>query len=617
MLVGRVVGNVVATQKNEKLEGAKLLLVQPLDLDGKRPGRARAGHRRGGRRHRRPGAADPGRHAPRSWCWAGASPRWTRPVVGVVGRSVGALRRDAMDDARIRALTDEVLADLRARRRGEPTGGSALEARVAALEAAVASLHGRPAGRGASTRVTPRGTASLPSSTSRAGGDRCVLEPDKPGRRAAPAGRSALTAPDAVAAARPVPHQFGRLTPHRSSTSTWTRSTRRSSSATARSCAASPSSWARDPQGGRGRGVVSTASYEARRFGVGSAMPISQAFRLCPQGVYLPPDMEKYARVSKQVMEILRALHRPGGADLDRRGVPRRHAAAGGPSATASGSRATSRTRSGARPALTASVGVAASKLRGQGRLRHAQARRPGGGAARARRPPSWPRCPVRRLWGVGPKMEEELAQARASPPSATWPPSPEAKLRAALRHPRPRPAAPRPGRRRAAGAADVSRGQEPGPRAHLRPGHGRPGAAPRDAARALRHRGPAPARLTACGAARSPSSTATRRSARSPAPTPKLAPTDAGNALFETAWRLFEGRARGREGTPGGDLHVALRRVDQPARPVRGGQAQPAFPADSLRDELRRRFGPEAVTRASLLGRRERRNTSDRAPED
>ena len=44
-----------------------------------------------------------------------------------------------------------------------------------------------------------------------------------------------------------------------------------------------------DPQGGRGRGVVATASYEARRFGVGSAMPISQAWRLCPQGVYVPP----------------------------------------------------------------------------------------------------------------------------------------------------------------------------------------------------------------------------------------------------------------------------------------------------------------------------------------
>src|SRR5512144_621938 len=60
-----------------------------------------------------------------------------------------------------------------------------------------------------------------------------------------------------------------------------------------------------DPKGGRGRGVVSTASYEARRFGVGSAMPISEAWRLCPQGIYLPPDMDKYVRESAKIMEIL------------------------------------------------------------------------------------------------------------------------------------------------------------------------------------------------------------------------------------------------------------------------------------------------------------------------
>jgi DNA polymerase IV len=53
------------------------------------------------------------------------------------------------------------------------------------------------------------------------------------------------------------------------------------------------------------RGVVSACSYEARRFGIHSAMPISQAYRRCPQGVYLPPRMERYAEVSRQVMEIL------------------------------------------------------------------------------------------------------------------------------------------------------------------------------------------------------------------------------------------------------------------------------------------------------------------------
>ena len=54
-----------------------------------------------------------------------------------------------------------------------------------------------------------------------------------------------------------------------------------------------------------GRGVVAAASYEARRFGVHSAMPISRAARLCPQAVFLPVQMEKYARVSKEIMAIL------------------------------------------------------------------------------------------------------------------------------------------------------------------------------------------------------------------------------------------------------------------------------------------------------------------------
>ena len=61
-----------------------------------------------------------------------------------------------------------------------------------------------------------------------------------------------------------------------------------------------------DPQGGAGRGVVSTASYEARAFGVRSAMPISQAYRLCPGAVYLRPDMARYAAVSAEIMGIFK-----------------------------------------------------------------------------------------------------------------------------------------------------------------------------------------------------------------------------------------------------------------------------------------------------------------------
>jgi len=55
----------------------------------------------------------------------------------------------------------------------------------------------------------------------------------------------------------------------------------------------------------RGRGVVSAASYEARRFGVHSAMPISRAYRLCPDGIYLRVEMDKYAAVSREIMSLL------------------------------------------------------------------------------------------------------------------------------------------------------------------------------------------------------------------------------------------------------------------------------------------------------------------------
>ena len=61
-----------------------------------------------------------------------------------------------------------------------------------------------------------------------------------------------------------------------------------------------------DPKSGKGRGVVSTASYEAREFGVRSAMPISRAWKLCPQGIYLRPSFELYETVSAKIMEILR-----------------------------------------------------------------------------------------------------------------------------------------------------------------------------------------------------------------------------------------------------------------------------------------------------------------------
>ena len=58
--------------------------------------------------------------------------------------------------------------------------------------------------------------------------------------------------------------------------------------------------------GSKQRGVVSSASYEARRFGVHSAQPIATAMRLCPQGVFLPVRMSRYQEVSNQIFDIFR-----------------------------------------------------------------------------------------------------------------------------------------------------------------------------------------------------------------------------------------------------------------------------------------------------------------------
>ena len=54
----------------------------------------------------------------------------------------------------------------------------------------------------------------------------------------------------------------------------------------------------------KGRGVVAAASYEARKFGIHSAMPAAQAIRLCPQAVFVSPRMEHYVAISRQIREI-------------------------------------------------------------------------------------------------------------------------------------------------------------------------------------------------------------------------------------------------------------------------------------------------------------------------
>jgi DNA polymerase-4 len=150
----------------------------------------------------------------------------------------------------------------------------------------------------------------------------------------------------------------------------------------------------------RGRGVVSAASYEARRFGVHSAMPIGRAFRLCPEGVFLPVDMDKYADVSREIMAVLAGftpLIEPLSIDEAFLDVTASRALHGAGAAIAREIKAQIR----AHVSLQASVGVASNKFVAKVA---SDLRKPDGlvvvergGEAEFLAP-----LPVSRLWGVG-----------------------------------------------------------------------------------------------------------------------------------------------------------------------------------------------------------------------
>jgi nucleotidyltransferase/DNA polymerase involved in DNA repair len=162
-----------------------------------------------------------------------------------------------------------------------------------------------------------------------------------------------------------------------------------------------------DPKDGKGRGIVATCSYEARKFGVHSAQPISEAWRRCPQGIYVRGDMSKYARVSERLMSILLQFTDMveqvsiDEAFLDVTGS-RRLLGSGVDIARKIKARIVEDQR------LTASVGVAANKFVAKVA---SDLQKPDGlvvvesGREREFLEP----LPIRRLWGVGPKTEEAL----------------------------------------------------------------------------------------------------------------------------------------------------------------------------------------------------------------
>ncbi len=156
------------------------------------------------------------------------------------------------------------------------------------------------------------------------------------------------------------------------------------------------------------RGVVLTASYEARPFGVGSAMPMARARRLCPEALIVPPRFERYSQVSKIIMDLfgdfspsVEALSLDE-AFLDMTGSDKLF---GAPEAIGRKLKAAIRE---ATAGLTASVGISGTKYVAKVASGH---RKPDGltivppDEARAWLAPQ----PVKNLWGAGPKTAGRL----------------------------------------------------------------------------------------------------------------------------------------------------------------------------------------------------------------
>jgi DNA polymerase IV len=161
--------------------------------------------------------------------------------------------------------------------------------------------------------------------------------------------------------------------------------------------------------GSRERGVVAAASYEARVFGVRSAMPSSRARRLCPDLIFVKPRFEVYREVSRQIRAIFArytALIEPLSLDEAYLDVTADLAGLGSATATAERIRAEIRAETG----LTASAGVSYNKF--IAKIASDQ-NKPDGLCVipPAKGPEFVASLPVKRFYGVGPKTAEKMAR--------------------------------------------------------------------------------------------------------------------------------------------------------------------------------------------------------------
>jgi len=162
-----------------------------------------------------------------------------------------------------------------------------------------------------------------------------------------------------------------------------------------------------DPRAGKGRGVVAACSYEARKFGIRSALPISRAWRLCPQGVYVRPRMDRYVEVSHQVMDVFRRytdLVEPLSIDEAFLDITGSVALLGPPDQIAQSIKKDIRQATG----MTASVGLAPNKFLAK---IASDLKKPDGLVVLQEDDVDQflRDLPISRLWGVGPKTEARL----------------------------------------------------------------------------------------------------------------------------------------------------------------------------------------------------------------
>lgn len=151
------------------------------------------------------------------------------------------------------------------------------------------------------------------------------------------------------------------------------------------------------------RGVVATASYEARKFGVHSAMPSREAVRLCPQAIFIQPSHGKYTEVSNQIRAIMARYS----AKIEPLSVDEAFLDVSGEDAIALGKRLKEDIRRELR--LTGSVGVSYCKFLAK---LGSDMQKPDGFTVidRARAAQLLPGLPVRKLYGVGPRSDQTLA---------------------------------------------------------------------------------------------------------------------------------------------------------------------------------------------------------------